>query len=68
LLCAFILTSHPGLAQEKNTPPDSIWTIEMPVMVITGTKNATRLREAPILTRVVTAEEAKVESRGGAVV
>lgn len=61
LLCAFILTSHAGLAQEKDTPPDSIWTIEMPVMVITATKNATRLSEAPILTRVVTADEAKIQ-------
>ncbi|MEQ9105651.1 MAG: TonB-dependent receptor [Rhodothermales bacterium] len=54
----------PALARQSGTPPDaekprrdSLWTVEMPVMVITASRTLQRLKDTPVPTRVVRSED-----------
>ncbi len=51
----------PALAQNSETgsAKDSLWTIELPVMVVTATKSEISLRDVPIPTKVLLADQIK---------
>jgi outer membrane receptor for ferrienterochelin and colicins len=56
----FVIALHPVSAQtkqKKKAPPDSLWTLELPVMVVTATRTPRSLRDVPIPTRVVMADQ-----------
>ena len=40
-------------------PPDSMWTVELPLMVVTATRTAISLRDVPVPTKVLLSEEIK---------
>jgi len=44
-------------AAQTAPPPDSLWTVKMPQVVVTATRTARTLRDVPIPTQVVTAQE-----------
>ena len=66
-LCVLItfLVISPSFGQNnKSAPPsDSLWFIELPVMVVTATKSAIELRDVPIPTKVILGEQIRL--RGG---
>jgi outer membrane receptor for ferrienterochelin and colicins len=64
LLVSGAATVLPALARQSGTPPDadsprrdSLWTVEMPVMVITASRTLQRLKDTPVPTRVVRSED-----------
>lgn len=60
--CAlFVLpTALAGAQTEtKTAPPDSLWAVELPVMVVTATRSEISLRDVPVPTKVVLADQIK---------
>ena len=66
-LCVLItfLVISPSFGQNnKSAPPsDSLWFIELPVMVVTATKSAIELRDVPIPTKVILGEQIRTAPR-----
>jgi outer membrane receptor for ferrienterochelin and colicins len=48
-----------GQVSKVNTPPDSMWTVELPIMVVTATRSPIELRDVPIPTKVLLREQFK---------
>ena len=53
--------SLPAQGQTTGTAPspDSLWTIELPIMVVTATRSEIALRDVPVPTKVLLAEQIK---------
>jgi len=60
LALTFVLSLN-GFAQtsESGAAKDSLWTIDMPVVVITATKTEISLRDVPVPTKVLLANQIK---------
>ena len=55
-----VISPVAGQVSKVSTPPDSIWAIELPIMVVTATRSPIELRDVPIPTKVLLREQFKL--------